>query len=166
VTTQQGRLSTRSAQATAVALAAMLWMSGAEARADDRRVELVAEVVHVSNQGDQVDPPSLEVMKRKFAAQGLSFSSFKRLEVVTLALEAGKPQAVKLPNASRAANLKLTEIKEGTAHVTVEVPKAGINASYTLGREGSLYIDVGKHSGGKLILVLSPITAAPPAAKP
>lgn len=127
---------------------------GTAAFADEPKVEVQAEVVLVSNKGTEIQPPELEAMKKKFAEQGLSFTSYKRMSTQKLALDKAKPAQVSLPN-NKSAQLTLDGLQDGTAKLTVHVPPLE-KVQYTLGREGSLYVDVGSYAGGKLVLVLSP----------
>lgn len=127
--------------------------SASVAFADDHKVEVQAEVVHLSKSGEVIDPPKLAEMKKTFDAQGLSFSSYKRLSDERLTLEAKKPVSVKLPN-KKSAQVSLDAVNDGVAQVSVQMPPLD-KVQYKLGREGSLFIDGGSHQGGKLVLVLS-----------
>ena len=118
----------------------------------EEKVEVMAEVVLASNKGTGVDP-ELAKMKDKFAQSGLSFSSFKRLEGKKLTLLRQRAAQMTLPN-KQIASFKLEDIKEGTAHVKVDV--ASLHTTVALGREGSVFIQGGDHDGGKLVIVLSP----------
>jgi hypothetical protein len=124
------------------------------AHAQEQKVKVQVEVVLASNKGDTVDPPELAQMKETFRKQNFSFTSFKRLSLETLELDAQKPTEVRLPNGVN-ASLKLLGLKEGIATVRVEIPQqSGVDVE--LGRQGSVYQKAGKHVGGELILVLSP----------
>ena len=136
------------AMACAAALAFPL-----EARADGRKVEVMADVVLSSNKGDKVDPPSLEEMKKTFAAKNIRFSSWQALSQRKLTLEVKKVVEVPLPTGKK-ARISLEDIKEGVAHLRVAVPPA--STELQLGREGKLYVDGGQHEGGQLWLVISP----------
>jgi hypothetical protein len=146
----------------AVAVAALALAPGM-ARADEAKVEVNVDVVHLSNQGNEIVPPSLSEMKKKFDEQGLVFSSYRQLSSSKLVLELNKAQRVKLPNA-KTVPVKLVELKEGVAKIAVEVK--GTTTMLSLGREGSANWNVGGHKGGQLVLVISPITRPDPEAHP
>jgi hypothetical protein len=140
-------------------VAALLGAGGAWAQDDEKaeaaKVPVQVDVVHVSNQGDTVEPPELERMKETFAKLGRPFSSFKRLSSNRVQVGKSTPASVSLPN-GRTATLKLQELKEGTATVSLQVPGL-INAlTLKLGREGAVYQKAGEHEGGSLVLSLSP----------
>jgi hypothetical protein len=113
---------------------------------------LVVEVVHASNDPSGVDP-GLERMRDQFAKSGITYKSYRRVSRDQLQLVAGKPAEVKLPNA-KVATLTLVSAKGAAAQVSVSLPP--LQTVYTLGREGSVYLQAGPHSGGVLILVLTP----------
>ena len=136
----------------ALAFAAALALPGA-ARAEGPKVEVMADVVLASNNGDKVDPPSLEETKKTFAARNIKFSSWQSLSQRRLALEPNKTAEVPLPNAKK-AQVTLQAVKEGVAHIRVAVPPS--STELQLGREGKLYVDGGQHQGGQLWLVISP----------
>jgi hypothetical protein len=131
-----------------------LVMAPVAAHAQEQKVKLQVEVVLASNKGDAVDPPELAKMKETFQKQNFSFTSFKRLSLETLEVDAQKPTEVRLPNGVN-ASLKLLGLKEGIATVRVEIPKQSA-MDVELGRQGAVYQKAGKHVGGELILVLSP----------
>ena len=141
----------------ALAFAAALAVPGA-ARAEGGKVEVMADVVLASNNGDKVDPPSLEEMKATFAARNIKFSSWQSVSQRRLALEPNKTAEVPLPNAKR-AQITLQSVKEGEAHLKVTVPPS--STELVLGREGKLYVDGGQHQGGQLWLVISPAIKPP-----
>lgn len=118
------------------------------------KVEVVAEVVLASTSGNLIDPPSLARMKAEFAQ--FKFTSFKRLSQQTVVLS-GAPTVLNLPNKKK-VTLKLESLKAGVATIGVDSPP--LKTSYTLGREGSVYITSGKHAEGDLVLVLSPVEGA------
>ena len=64
-----------------------------------------------------------------------------------------KPSALKLPNGVE-ATLAVEGLKDDVATLRVKVPPA--DATYKLGKKGSLYVQAGAHDGGDLWLVLSP----------
>lgn len=149
---------------TAAALAVALLFTGS-ARADEPRVEVLTEVVLVSNEGTAVDPPKLARLKDELAAQGKKFSSLKRLSEKKVAVQKGKPADVALPD-GRTATLKLVDIKDGAASITVTVPqkKAGaqpLTATYQAG-PNPLTVYAGEFQNGKLLLILSPPESGKP----
>jgi hypothetical protein len=124
------------------------------AQAQEQKVQIQVEVVLASSKGDTVDPPELAKMKETFRKQNFNFTSFKRLSLETLEVDAQKPTEVRLPNGVN-ASLKLLGLKEGIATVRVDIPKLSA-MDVELGRQSSVYQKAGKHVGGELILVLSP----------
>lgn len=123
------------------------------ALADDVKVDVLVEEVHASNTGSSVDP-ALAQMKESFAKAGLNYTSFHRLSRNRMTLEKGKAKDLTLAN-GQTAKVRLDSVQGGEAHVAVSVPP--VETTYKLGREGSVFIQAGPHSGGVLILVLSPI---------
>ena len=115
-------------------------------------VPLVVEVVQASNDGTGVDA-GLERMRDQFAKSGITYKSYRRVSREQLQLITGKSAEVKLPNA-KAATLTLQSVKGNAAQVSVSLPP--LQTVYTLGREGSVYLQAGPHAGGVLILVLTP----------
>ncbi len=71
----------------------------------------------------------------------------------------GKPAEVRLPN-GKAATLTLLSVKGSQSQVSVSLPP--LHTTYTLGREGSVYLQAGPHGPGVLILVLTPPWLTPP----
>ncbi len=136
-------------------LGIVLAIRPADARAQDK-VRVVVNVIHVSNKGDVVDPPTLAAMKQEFAKQGISFSSYKQLSSQTVDLASKKPVEITLPNGTK-AKLTLQDIKEGTAHVDLSL--GTLTLGIALGRQGSVYRNAGDYQGGQLVLMLSPVTA-------
>jgi hypothetical protein len=134
-------------------LALALWALPLVAWAAEDKVSVKVDVVLVSNSGTEVQPPELAKMKESFQRQGLSFTSYKRLSQQTLQLTRDKPSEVKLPNGVN-ASLKLTDIKDGSATVRVDVPRLSAT-DVRLGKHGSVYQGAGDHVGGKLVLVLT-----------
>jgi hypothetical protein len=114
-------------------------------------------VVLASNEGTGVDPPSLAPMKDKFLKEGFAFTSFKQLKEQKLVLVKGRPAEVKLPNGVT-VTLKLEAVDNGVAKVRVRVPPT--DTTYSLGREGSVFIGGGHHEKGTLVFVLSPSESA------
>lgn len=125
--------------------------------AEEPKVEVNTEIVLASNEGQGVEPESLAPMRDKFLKEGFSFTSFKRLKEQKLVLVKNRTADVKLPN-NQVATLKLEDIVNGAAKVHVRLPP--IDTTYTVGREGSVFIDGGHHGKGTLVLVLSPADAA------
>jgi len=120
--------------------------------AADGRISLLADVVQASNDGTGVDP-GLEKMREQFAKSGITYKSYRRLSEVPLQLALGKPAEVRLPN-GKAATVTLLSVKGTQSQVSVSLPP--LHTTYTLGREGSVYLQAGPHAGGVLILVLTP----------
>ncbi|MDY7227779.1 hypothetical protein [Hyalangium rubrum] len=121
---------------------------------EEQKLKIQVEVVLASNKGDAVEPAELNKMKETFQKQNFNFTSFKRLSLETLELDAQKTTEVRLPNGVN-ASLKLLGLKEGIATVHVDIPRQSA-VDVELGRHGSVYQKAGKHVGGELILVLSP----------
>lgn len=121
--------------------------------AAQNRVSLSAEVVQASNEGAGVDA-GLEKMREQFAKSGIVYKSYRRLSQEQLQLVPGKPVEVRLPNA-KTATLTLLSLKGSRSQVSVSLPP--VQTTYTLGREGSVYMQAGPHANGVLILVLTPV---------
>jgi len=117
-------------------------------------IALSAEVVHASNDASGVDP-GLEKMREQFAKSGITYKSYRRISREQLQLSAGKPSEVRLPN-SKTATLTLLSVKGSQSQVSVSLPP--LQTTYTLGQEGSVYMQAGPHANGVLILVLTPAT--------
>lgn len=124
------------------------------AAAEEPKVDVVAEVVHASDTGSTVDPPTLEPMRDAFNKSGIHYKSFRRLSREKLTLRKGQSAELHLPN-NVTASLTLKSVEHDAAKVQVAVPP--VDTTYTLGREGSVFIQAGTHNGGMLILVLSPV---------
>jgi hypothetical protein len=133
----------------AAALAALLLALPATA---DNRVALSADVVQASNDAAGVDA-GLEKMREQFAKSGIVYKSFRRLSHEQLQLAQGKAVEVRLPN-TKTATLILVSLKGSESEVSVSLPP--LKTTYTLGREGSVYMQAGPHANGVLILVLTP----------
>jgi hypothetical protein len=129
------------------------WLASLPAFAESH-VALLAEVIQASNEATGVDP-GLERMREQFAKSGISYKSYRRVSQEQLLLAAGKPAEVRLPNA-KTATLTLLSVKGSLSQVSVSLPP--LQTTYTLGREGSVYLQAGPHAGGVLILVLTPAT--------
>jgi hypothetical protein len=136
----------------ALAFAAALALPGA-ARAEGKKVEVMADVVLASNNGDKVEPPALAEAKKFFEAKNVKYASWQSLSQRRLALEPKKVAEVPLPNGKK-AQLTLESVTDDVA--TIKVTVAPATLTLQLGREGNLYVDGGQHQGGQLFLVLSP----------
>jgi hypothetical protein len=115
-------------------------------------VALAADVVQASNEGAGVDA-GLEKMREQFAKSGIVYKSYRRLSHEQLQLPLQKAVEVRLPNA-KTATLTLLSLKGSESQVSVSLPP--LQTTYTLGREGSVYLQAGPHAKGVLILVLTP----------
>lgn len=138
----------------ALALTALLFATAAFA---DEKVAVVAEVVTVSKQGNEVDPPSLQTMKDEFkkSPQSAAYTSFKRVSTQKLVLEKGKSVTVQLLGSGQ-AQVRLDSLQQDTAQISVDVPKL-VKTSLTLGKKGALYQQVSRQGTDPLVfLVLSP----------
>lgn len=141
--------SARGLQHSAVALLCVLSLP---ALASEFEIELKADVVFVTNQGSEVDP-SLQGMKQTFAKEGLAFTSYKKLSSHKVVLPPQKPVEVPLANQKKAI-LTLEGLKKGAASINVKI--GALTATYSLGREGSVFINFDRAQGGEFVLVLSP----------
>ncbi|MCI0573468.1 MAG: hypothetical protein L0Y66_22215 [Myxococcaceae bacterium] len=135
-------------------LIAGLFVAGTAAAQEEPKVPVQVDVVVVSNQGSEVQPRQLAQMKQTFASQGLRFSSFRQLSSNRVEVARNTPAHVSLPN-GKTATLRLIELKEGTARVSLEVPGVISSMETKLGREGTVYQKVGEYQGGNLVLALS-----------
>ena len=142
---------TRSVAALSGVLAVFL---ATAAFADASRVDVQVEVVHASDKGSAIDPPSLKHMQEEFSQSGFNYSSYRRLSSQRLSLAPNQPQTVKLPN-GRTATLVLKDVSANVAHIQVKLPP--LETTYALGRTGSVFIQGGPQGGGMLVLVLSPV---------
>lgn len=141
-------------------------LAGLQARADEPKVAVLAEVILLSNEGDTIDPPRLATLKKELERAGAKFTSVKRLSDQKVSVEQNKPAEVKLPD-GRAASLKMVGMKDGVASVSVTVPsqkdakKPLVETTYQTGRS-SLTVPAGDYANGKLVLLLSPPEGAKP----
>ena len=119
--------------------------------ADDAKVAVQVEVVLASLKGNTIDPPTLKAMQDAMAKK-VKYGSLKRQSMEKLELET-KPHALKLPNGVDAA-LSVEALKNDVATLRVKVPPA--DATYNLGKKGTLYVQAGKQGEDDLWLVLSP----------
>ncbi|NMO16328.1 hypothetical protein HPC49_48960 [Pyxidicoccus fallax] len=124
------------------------------ASAQEQKVQVQVEVVLASMKGSEVEPPELAKMKEQFQKQNFNFTSFKRLSLEVLEVNAKKSAEVKLPSGTN-ATLQLLGMKDGIATVRVAIPRQP-TLDVELGRQGAVYQKAGKYVGGELILVLSP----------
>lgn len=126
----------------ALALASSAW-------AEDKKVAVQAEVVLASKEAGQVDT-ALVPMQTALASR-VKYLSLKSLRTVRLELTSA-PTPLALAN-QKTAELSVVAIKDNVAQVKVKVPP--VDATYSLGRDKSLYVQAGAHAGGDLWLVLS-----------
>lgn len=138
---------TRGKKVAVLVLASALWSS--LAFADDKKVPVQAEVVFASTQPGSVDP-TLAPMQTTLGAR-VKYLTLKKLSSHKLELSAaGSP--LELPNKKQAV-LTLVALKENVAQLHVKVPP--LDATYSLGKEKSLFVQAGAMDGGELWLVLS-----------
>ncbi len=113
------------------------------------KVPVQADVVFASKDPGGVDP-ALAPMQATLGARvkylTLKSLSSRRVELAASAVK------VELPN-HKVAELQLVALKQNVAQVKVKVPP--VDATYSLGKERSLYIQAGHHQNGELWLVLS-----------
>lgn len=117
--------------------------------ADDAKVPVQADVVYASTAPGKVEP-GLMPMQATLAGR-VKYLTLKTLSGQKLELTA-KPAPVTLPN-KKVAELTLESLKDDVATVRVKLPPA--EATYSLGRGKSLFVQGGAHDGGELWLVLS-----------
>jgi hypothetical protein len=113
-------------------------------------VPVQAEVVFASTAAGQVEPALVKM--RDAMASKVKYLTMKRLDGKKLELVKDKPQTVALPN-QKSAELTLQGVTENVA--TLKVKLAPAEATYTLAKEKSLYVQGGTHEGGDVWLVLS-----------
>lgn len=136
---------TRLALAAVALLATAVW---AEDKAE-KKVPVKADVVYAATATGTVEPalkPMQATLAERVKYGTLKTLSTKRLELGT------KPSPVELPN-KKTAELFVETLKDDVATVRVKLPPA--EATYTLARGKSLYLQGGAHDGGDLWLVLS-----------
>ena len=112
-------------------------------------VSVQADVVFASQAKGEVDPALVE-MQKTLAAK-VNYQTLKKLSTKTLVLSA-KPTALELPN-KKTAEVSLESLKKDVA--TVHLKLHPTEATYTLARDKSLYLQAGDHEAGQLWLVLS-----------
>ena len=147
--TAEGWPAVRAASGSTV-LAALLLATPALSQS---HVALAADVVQASNEGAGVDA-GLEKMREQFAKSGIVYKSYRRVSHEQLQLLLQRAVEVRLPNA-KTATLTLLSLKGSQSQVSVSLPP--LQTTYTLGREGSVYLQAGPHANGVLILVLTPV---------
>jgi hypothetical protein len=113
-------------------------------------VPVQAEVVFASTAAGQVEPALVKM--RDAMASKVKYLTMKRLDGKKLELVKDKPQTVALPN-QKSAELTLQGVTENVA--TLKVKLAPTEATYTLAKDKSLYVQGGTHEGGDVWLVLS-----------
>lgn len=129
---------------------------GAPALAEDK-VHVSAEVVYASNTGNAVDP-GLAQLKDDLARGGHKFSSVTSVSKQELTLEKGKDAQVTM-RGSRAAAIKLLDLKKDVATVAVKINEKGkqlAEAKYTLAKGKSTIVVTPPEAGGVTVLMLSP----------
>lgn len=142
----------RTSLRTGLIAAVCLLTATVSAWAANEKVDVVVEVVHASDSGSTVDPP-LKGMKDAFTKAGFNYKSYRRLSREKRTLVKSQASVVSLPN-NQKATVTLMSVANNSAQVQVGV--GPLKTTYTLGREGSLFIQAGPHNGGMLVLVLSP----------
>jgi len=113
-------------------------------------VPVQAEVVFASTAAGQVEP-ALTKMRDAMASK-VKYQTMKRLDGKKLELVKDKPQTITLPN-KKSAELTLQGVTENVA--TLKVKLAPTEATYTLAKDKSLFVQGGTHEGGDVWLVLS-----------
>lgn len=115
----------------------------------DGAVAVQADVVFASTTAGKVDP-SLVKMQQTLSAK-TKYLTLEKRSSQKLSLDA-KGATVALPN-GKSALLTLEGLKEGVATLRVKLPPT--DATYSLAKEKSFYLQGGPHEGGDLWLVLS-----------
>jgi hypothetical protein len=112
-------------------------------------VAVQVDLVLASKREGAVDE-SLANMRSALSSK-IKYGSLKKLNTQTLSIEA-KPKTVALPNGN-SATIVLESLKDSVATVHVKVPPT--DATYTLAKGKSLYLQAGGHDDADLWLVLS-----------
>jgi hypothetical protein len=112
-------------------------------------VAVQADVVFASTTAGKVDP-SLTKMQETLGAK-VKYLTLEKRSSQKVTVDA-KGISVPLPN-GKAAQVTLEGLKEGVA--TLRVKLAPTDATYSLAKEKSFYLQGGPHEGGDLWLVLS-----------
>jgi len=123
----------------------------------DEGVRVRAELVAVSSQGTDVDPPQLAVMRDEFRRLPARppLTSFRRLSEKRVVLKDGAPQTLSLPGGGE-VRLTLAQLHDDKAVVSVEVPKL-VTSTLELGKRGALYQQLTRNDRGQFVfLVLHP----------
>jgi hypothetical protein len=115
----------------------------------DGPVPVQADVVFASTAPGKVDP-SLLKMQETLAAK-VKYLTLEKRSSEKLSLSS-KGLSVNLPN-GKVASLSLEALKDGVATLRVKLPPT--DATYSLAKEKSFYLQGGAHEGGELWLVLS-----------
>jgi len=126
-----------------------LSLLAASAWANEPKVPVKADVVYAATAPGKVDP-ELQAMQVKLAER-VKYGTMKTLATRRLELTR-TPSPLELPN-KKTAELAVESLKDDVATVRVKLPPA--EATYTLARGKSLYLQGGAHDGGDLWLVLS-----------
>jgi hypothetical protein len=112
-------------------------------------IQVQADVVSAGLKGEGIDA-SLKRMHEALAPK-VKYVSMKKVESKTL--ELGElPTMVSLPN-SKVAEIKLISVKENVATVSIKLPPT--EATYSLAKGKSLYLQAGMLAEDDLWLVLS-----------
>lgn len=112
-------------------------------------VPVQADVVFASTSPGKVDP-SLLKMQETLGAKVKYLTLEKRSSQKLMVDEKGA--SVSLPN-GKSASLALEGLKAGVATLRVKLPPT--DATYSLAKEKSFYLQAGAHEAGELWLVLS-----------
>lgn len=132
-------------------LGVVAMLGAAVAFAEDAKVPVQVDAVRASTTGDEIDPPSLKAMQESFAEK-VKYTSLKRLSTQKVLLEK-VAKTVALPN-GKTASLSLDSMQKDAATVRVKLTPS--DATYRLGRVGSLYVQAGRIENADLWLVVSP----------
>ncbi|MDX2015826.1 MAG: hypothetical protein SFW67_36870 [Myxococcaceae bacterium] len=115
----------------------------------DGPVSVQADVVFASTTPGKVDP-ALTKMQETLAAK-VKYLTLEKRSSEKVAVTS-KGLTVSLPNGKSAA-LSLEGLKDGVATLRVKLPPT--DATYSLAKDKSFYLQGGAHEGGELWLVLS-----------
>jgi hypothetical protein len=118
--------------------------------AAEPKVDVQADVVKASEQGNTIDPAELKAMQATLASKK-KYGSLQRLSTQKVTLEKAV-KTIPLPN-GKTAELSLDQLAEHVATVRLKISPA--EATVKLGREKAVYQHAGAHEGGDLWLVLS-----------
>lgn len=120
------------------------------ALAAEPSVRVQVEIVLASTTAGTIDP-TLAKMREAMDSK-VKYLAMKKLDSKKVDLPRNQPQVVALPNQKK-AELTLQELKENVATLKLKLPPT--EATYSLGRDKSLYLQAGAHEGGDLWLVVS-----------